>query len=245
MDTIDLMTVVHIWGAGVLSVFALYFGTILWATTLQAMKILFYFSTGFKFWRFYFSMLSLAFFKAFFRVLVFWPIDFLRVQDQIPKLYQRTKVSFSISALPLSKKGKKNVALYFHHLGVDQGQMQEILFKLLENSIAKADQKKNQNHKLDALLEIKADQVEIEGVDQKSKMDMTNSKKQGNQDQAIHDWDDFDRRRIAIQKALQQEMIKRGMPVSHVVEEEKVDAKQPQSLDQKKASSLYEKNKKS
>jgi hypothetical protein len=259
MDELDIITVVNIWFAGVFSVLFLYFSTILIASTLQLLKIQYHFSTGFKLWRFYITMLLIAFFRGFFRVLLYWPVDFWRVQEQIPKLYERTKVSFSISALPLSKKGKKDVALYFHQLGVDQGQMQAILFKFLENSIAKTNTKKNRAVKLDDLLDGKEDQVHIQpmadqahtqNIDMNKIKPSNHSKEKELKDLPVNNWQDFDQRRIAMQKALQQEMQKRGMEVpieaspieASKIIEKKIDA--AQSLDQKKASSLYEKNKK-
>ncbi len=219
-----------IWLAGMVSVFLMYFGTILVSTTTQLLKIIFYFSTSKKLWKLYIFLLVIAFFKGFLRVSLYWMIDFWRVQEQVPMLYKKTKISFTVSALPFSPKGRQAVDQYFKILGVDQGEMQKILFQYLEKSLAKIDQKKKKKKISeqeiaekqpvnDLITEFQqADQIDIQGNQMAvSKINPQQSTQQPSQqpqsskspDPEIQNWDDLNRRRIQIQKALENELLKR------------------------------------
>jgi hypothetical protein len=289
-----------IWFAGMVSVFFVYFSAILLSTTSQLLKIIFYFSTSVKLWKLYIYLLVMSFFKGLLRVSIYWIVDFWRVQEQVPLLYQRTKMSFTVSALAFSPKGRQDVELYFKKLGVDQGEMQKVLFQYLEMSLQKIDRKrskKNRNqtsneskipdvsktlnmpknmsqdssnpplndlisefHQED-LIEIKGNQMAISKLkpeQNQSGQNQSGQNQSGQPEISIQNWDDLDRRRIQIQKALEHELTKRGLPMqdpNHIqstnqasIENEasKIKPASPvhQTLDQKKANSLYLKNKK-
>lgn len=254
-----------IWLAGMVSVFLMYFCTILVSTTAQLLKIIFYFSTSKKLWKLYIFLLVIAFFKGILRVSLYWIIDFWRVQEQVPLLYKKTKTSFTISALPFSPKGRQAVDQYFKVLGVDQGEMQKILFQYLEKSLAKIDQKKKKKQEIneqenaekqpinDLITEFQqADQIDLQGKQMAVSKINTQEDPQPT-DPNIQNWDDLNRRRIQIQKALENELIKRGLSLqdpnmTSEKDKDQINEKLPkstnQTLDQKKANSLYQKNKK-